>query len=257
MNIVSVVVESIAANQIKLYFQNYLEVAEISCTSEDVNFPKYRLYDRAQGLLYKGSSHPNPFQFVFDLGASGPYPAIDSFILGKNHNLTGLFAELYFSDGGGWTPVATWWVTAGINRKIFAEAQHRNWILSIGSPASNPEIGEIFLSKQFSFERQPNYGYEYGDEKNQNRLLSQAGMSQKTKWGGRKKVRTYQLVHISDSQRQDLEAFDVAIDGIKNFYVEDLQGNLFFAELPDGLPKFRAEDGGRWEINLTVLEVLD
>jgi hypothetical protein len=257
LDILNVVVEPAATNRIKIYYQNYLENAVISCTSEEMTYPKYRLYDRAQGLLFKGSSHPNPFQLIFDLGASGPYPLIDAFILGKNHNFTGLTLELYYSDGGGWTLVTSWVATAGINRKISTGSQHRNWILSIIAPASNPEIGEIFLTKQSAFDRQPNLGYEHGDEKNQNRLLSKSGMAQKTKWGERKKARTYSLTNISDAQRIEFELWDTVTDGTKNFYIEDLQGNLFLAELPDGLPKFRAERGGRWGIDLSVLEVLD
>ena len=62
---------------------------------------------------------------------------------------------------------------------------------------------------------------------------------------------------MSDAQKADLEVFDSGTDGIKNFYIEDLQGNLFLAELPEGLPRFRAEEGGRWAIDLEILEVLD
>lgn len=258
MNIVSVVLESLAQYQLKLYYQNYLESATISVTSENASFPKYRLYDRAQGLLFKGTSYPNPFNIIVDLGASGPYPAIDTVIIGKNHNLAGLSLEiLYSSDLIEWSVAKAWTAIAGINRESFTQHNARYWALVINAPAANPEIGELFLTKSFSFERNPNWGYGHGNQKNFNRLESQSGYSQKTKWGEKRKRRTYRLTKMEDAQRLDLETFETAIDAIKNFYVEDLQGNLFFAELPEGLPDFLAEPMSRWGIDFNVLEVLD
>lgn len=258
MEIVAVVVESVATYQLKLYYQNYLESGTVTVTSENSSFPKYRLYDRAQGLLYKGTSHPDPFLIKTDLGASGPYPAIDTIILGENHNLTGLILTLAYSDNDtDYTTAKSWTTTAGINRQSFTQAQHRYWRLSIASPANDPEIGELFLTKRFAFERNPNLGYGYGKRKNIDRLESQGGYSQKTKWGEMKKRRTYHLTKIGEAQRLDVEAFEIAIDAIKNFYIEDLEGNLFFAELPEPLPDFIAEPMGRWGLDFTVQEILD
>ncbi len=258
MNIVSVVVESIATYQVKLYYQNYLESAIVTVTSEDAAFPKYRLYDRAQGLLFKGTTHPNPFGILADLGASGPYPAIDTCILGKNHNLTGLAIDLYYSSNGVDYYLAKSWVAAaGIDRQSFIQRTVRYWAFYIIASPANPEIGELFLTKCFSFDRNPDLGYQYGDDKNFNRVLTQSGMAQKTKLGERKKARSYRLTNISPLQKTDLENFDLGIDGMKNFYIEDIEGNLFFAEMPQGLPRFEAKIGDRWDATLDVLEVLD
>ncbi len=258
MNIVSVVVEPVATYQVKLYYQNYLESATVTVTSEDASFPRYRLYDRAQGLLFKGTTHPNPFSILVDLGASGPYPEIDTVILGKNHNLTGLTLDLYYGpDGSTWSLAKNWVSVAGIDRESFTQRNARYWVLNIDTPAANPEIGEFFLTKGLSFDRNPNLGYQYGDDKNFNRILTQSGMAQKTKLGERKKARSYRLTNISPSQKTDLENFDLGIDGMKNFYIEDIEGNLFFAEMPQGLPRFEAKIAGRWDATLDVLEVLD
>lgn len=258
MDIVSIVVESIATYQLKLYYQNYLESGTVTVTSENSSYPKYRLYDRAQGLLFKGTSCPDPFNVVINLGASGPYPAIDTLILGKNHNLSGLNLRVYHADyEWNWVLVDSWEATEGINRRSFPEKQHRYWWFYIGAPANNPEIGELFLTKLFSFERNPNLGYGYGKQKNINRLESSAGYTQKTKWGEMRKRRTYRLTKIESAQKTDIEIFENAIDSIKNFYIEDLEGNLFFAELPEPLPDFIAEPMGRWGLDFTVQEVLD
>lgn len=258
MNIVSIVLETIAANQIKLYYQNYLESATVTVTSEDPSYPKYRLYDRAQGLLFKGTSYPNPFVIKADLGASGPYPGIDSIILGANHNLTGLGLTLKFSDGDVTYNLAkAWTAIAGINRQSFTEASHRYWKLEIASPAANPEIGELFLSKVLSFERNPNWDYGYGRRKNVNRLESEAGYAEKTKWGEMRRRRKYHLTRMESSQRIEIETYEDVTGSIKNFYIEDLQGNLFFADLPEPLPDFVAEPMGKWGLDFTVQEVLD
>ena len=258
MNIVSVALELSAANQIKLYCQNYLEGATIDVTTEDPSYPRYRLYDRAQGLLFKGTSHPNPFVIKANLGASGPYPGIDTVILGANHNLTGLTLTLKYSDNDdSYTVAKSWTGAAGINRQSFTEANHRYWKLEIANPSANPEIGELFLTKVYSFERSPDYGYGLGNKENVSRGESSSGYSQKTKWGEERKRRNYRLTKMSDGQRLDLEAFRETIDGIKNFYIEDLLGNLFFVELPEGLPDFIAEPMGRWGIDFNILEVLN
>jgi len=235
-----------------------MESGTVTVTSENTSFPEYRLYDRAQGLLFKGTSHPNPFVIKADLGASGPYPGIDTIILGANHNLTGLGLTLAFSnDDVSYSTAKAWASIAGINRQSFTEASHRFWKLEIESPAANPEIGELFLSKALSFERNPNWDYGYGRLKKINRLESQAGYAQKTKWGEMRKRRRYRLTKMESSQRLDIETFEDVTESIKNFYIEDLQGNLFFAELPEPLPDFVAEQGGRWGLDFTVQEVLD
>lgn len=258
MEIVAIVVESVATYQFKLYYQNYFESGTVTVTSENSSYPKYRLYDRAQGLLFKGTSHPDPFEIKVDLGVSGPYPPIDTIILGENHNLTGLTLILAYSDNDtDYTTAKSWTATAGIIRQSFTQAQHRYWCLSIGAPVSDPEIGELFLTKLFSFERNPNLGYGYGKQKNITRLESKAGYAQKTKWGEMRDRRTYRLTKIEDAQRIDIETFEDAIDSIKNFYIEDLEGNLFFAELPEPLPNFIAEPMGRWSLDFTIQEVLD
>jgi hypothetical protein len=258
MNTVSVVVEPIATHQLKVYYQNYLESGILTVTSENTSFPNYRLYDRAQGLLFKATSHPNPFDIKIDLGASGPYPTIDTLILGKNHNLAGLTLTLAYSDNDAdYTTAASWVCAAAINLQPFTGVQHRYWKLSIASPSSDPEIGELFLSKVLSFERNPNWDYGYGRLKKINRLESQAGYTQKTKWADMRKRRRYHLTKMDSNQRIDIETFEDVTESIKNFYIEDLQGNLFFAELPDPLPEFVAEQGGRWGLDFSVQEALD
>ena len=258
MDIIAVVLESLATYQLKLYYQNYLESGTITVTSENASYPKYRLYDRAQGLLFKGTSHPNPFIIMVDFGASGPYPAIDTLILGKNHNLTGLTLSLYYADTEWvWNLVTSWVATAGINRQPFIQGQHRYWHLALAVPTADPEIGELFLTKRLAFERNPNLGYGYGKQKNITRLESKAGYAQKTKWGEMRDRRTYHLTKVESAQRIDIETFEDAIGSIKNFYIEDLEGNLFFAELPEPLPNFIAEPMGRWGLDFTIREVLD
>jgi len=258
MFVTNVVVEKILTDQLKLYYLNYLESAAVWVSSENPSYPKYRLYDRAQGLLFKGTSHPEWFGIQMDLGGTGPYPMIDTVILGKNHNLSGIALCLMYSENGvDWSEPIAWTGTEGISRKTFVGIQRRYWHLGILNSPNDPEIGELFLTKEYSFERSPDWGYGHGDQKNIGRLESQSGLSQKTKYGEKRKRRSYGLTRMNDDQRIDLETFEEAIEGVKNFYIEDLKGNLFFAELPEGLPDFKSEPMGRWGIDFHVLETLD
>jgi len=258
MNVVSVVVEPITTYQLKLYYQNYLESGTVTVTSENSSFPKYRLYDRAQGLLFKGASIPSIFDIDVDLGTSGPYPMIDNLILGKNHNLYGQTVVLYASeDGVDYAQIDTWVVLDGINRRSFTGLNRRYWRLRINDPIDAPEIGELFLTKVLAFERNPNWDYGYGRVKKVNRLESEAGYSQKTKSADMRKRRRYHLTKMDSGQRIEIETFEDVTESIKNFYIEDLQGNLFFAELPEPLPDFIAEKMGRWALDFVVQEVVD
>jgi len=258
MDIIAVLLESLATYQLKLYYQNYLESGTVTVTSENASYPKYRLYDRAQGLLFKATSNPSWFTINLDLGAQGPYPTIDTLILGKNHNLNGLTGNLGYSDNGtDYVWFDSFVFTSGIYRFSFTSQSHRYWRLGINNAQAIPEIGELFLTKRLAFERNPNLGYGYGKQKNINRLESKAGYTQKTKWGDTRNRRIYHLTKMEDLQRIDMETFEDAIDSIKNFYIEDLEGNLFFAEFPEPLPDFIAEPMGRWGLDFTVQEVLD
>lgn len=242
----------------RLYYRNYFESGTVEVTSENSSYPKYRLYDRAQGLLFKGTNIPEGFIIKVDLGESQFYPEIDTFILGKNHNLMGLTLILAYSeDGINYDNAIQWVCTSGINLKKFTKIGRRYWGLWILNPSSIPEVGELFLTKEYVFEQNPDWGYDYGDKKNIERIESQSGFSQKTKYGEKRKRRSYRLTKMNDAQRIDLETFEEAIDGVKNFYIEDMEGNIFFAELPEGLPDFKSEPMGRWSIDLNVLEVLD
>jgi hypothetical protein len=258
MNIVPVVVDQISDYQLRLYYWNYLESGVVTVTSENPSYPAYRLYDRAQGMLFKGNSNPNPFQIKIDLGASGPYGKVDTIILGKNHNLAGLSLTLaYSSNDVNYTTAKSWQATAGINRQTFPGVGRRYWRLSIAAPASPPEIGELFLTYAVAFERNPDWGYERGRFKNINRLEASSGYTQKTKLGDMRKRRSYRLTKMDPYQRNQIETFETVTDSIRNFYVEDLEGDLFFAELPEPLPDFEAEPMDRWGLDFRVQEALE
>ena len=256
MQIANVVVERVATYLVKLYYENHLEVSTIAPTSESPFYPAYRLCDRAQGFLFKGTSHPNPFDIKIDLGSSGPYSLIDTLILGKNHNLAGLTLTLSHSDNDADYSVADSWVCAlGINRQSFTATQHRYWKLSIAAPTADPEIGEIFLTKVLSLERGPQMGSDRGPQDNIDRSESSAGIEQKVILGEQRRARRYDLQNLEDSERLDLEALASGAYG-KNFFVEDLEGEIFFAELPGGLGKVKYQGAGRFSLLLDLLEVL-
>lgn len=85
------------AEQVKLYYRNILETSTVAVTTENASFPKYRLYDRDIGKLFKGNSTPANFYIALDQGATIQYE-VDRLIIPAGHNLTGLVSTIEYSD---------------------------------------------------------------------------------------------------------------------------------------------------------------
>jgi hypothetical protein len=244
-------------HRIRLYYRNILESAlSITVTSENASFPKYRLYDRQIGLLYKGSTAPSLFVVDVDQGLVGNQYPIDTVIVGPGHNLDGLLLRLlHRAVGGDWGQACAWTGIAGTMRQSFDLTLDRYWRLLIEAPSANPELTELWLTKKCELERGPSYGSDRGMEENINRLQSKAGQVQKIIWGLEKRARRFDFTKISESQRMELETLRVS-GYAKNIWIEDLEGELFFAEILGGLGRFKYEPVGRWGLGMNVLEVL-
>jgi len=245
----------ILSQQIRIYYKNILEEAIVTVTSENTSYPKYRLYDRNIGLLFKGNSTPSQFQINID---QGPLLSnqIDKIIIPSGHNFSGKPIRLYHSiDGINYEQFRAWTMPSGRFADDFPLTEKRYWRFGIDNPASPPELSELWLGKGYEFERGPSYGYERGMQDNINRLESKSGQVQKTTWGLEKKRRHYDLTKISNGQRIELETFRGTVYG-KNFYIEDMEGELFFVELPNGLGNFRSEQINRWGLTLNVMEII-
>jgi hypothetical protein len=245
---------------IKIMYRNILETGTITVTTENASFPKYRLYDRDIGLLFKGTAYASPFAIKVDQGASNIYE-VDRLIIPVGHNLNSLACSLRYSTDNfgsddheaiGWTQG-----NALLIDKTFTEQTKQYWKLNITAPATIIELPELYLTKVYTFARNPSWGFGYGDKRNVIREESLDGHVQKTKWGDPKIHQRYDLTRITDAQKTALKAWDDHCEGSKAFYIEDIIGALGFAELPqNGLGDFKAESEGRWGLSLEVMEVL-
>lgn len=243
---------------IKLVYRNILENSTVTVTSENTSFPKYRLYDRDIGKLFKGNSTPTNFYITLDQGAVVTYE-VDRLFIPAGHNLDTLVIKLQYStdnfagdvhDALSWTQSG-----AGLIDKEFTGQNKRYWRLNIASPASAPELPEMFLGKVYLFERTSSWGFEEEDQDNVEREESASGKSYRAKYGERRLHRRYSLEKITDSQKTNLQTWDRHTERIKAIYVEDATDSVFFAELMNGL-KFGAMSEGRWKCDIELLEVL-
>ncbi len=245
---------------IKLMYRNILETGAVTVTTENANFPKYRLHDRDIGLLFKATAFASPFAIVIDQGASDIYE-VDRLLIPAGHNLNGLACSLRYStdnfvsddhEAVGWTQG-----DALLIDKAFTGQTKRYWKLNITAPATIVEIAEMFLTKVYAFTRNPSWGFGYGDKRNVIREESLDGHIQKTKWGEPRIHQRYDLVKIPDAQKTVMKAWDDHCEGVKSFFIEDVLGTVLFAELvANGLGDFKAEVEGRWAVSIEVQGVL-
>lgn len=241
----------------KLCYLNIFESGTVTVTSENPSYPKYRLYDRDIGKLFHGNSTPANFYITVDQGASPV--EVNRLFIPAGHNLDTLALKLQYSTDNFVADIndAVSWVQSGsgLIDKAFAAQTKQYWRLNIAAPASAPELAEIFLSKVYTFERNPNYGLKERKQKNVERFETISGRMRRIKNGEVRRKREYQFTKITGQQRDDFTDWDNATDGTKAFYFEDINGEVFFAESLDDL-EFDMESEGRFGLPLNLLEVL-
>jgi len=244
---------------VKLCYRNILETGNVSVTDQNNSYPSYRLYDRDIGKLFKGNSagNNNQFSIIIDQGANNAIE-IDRLIIPAGHSLNGLALELYHSnDGNNWTGAANNWnATSGTVDVSFNATTKQYWDLVINTNNSVPELSEMFLTKTYTFERNPNYGLEDGKKKNVLSDETQSGLVRLVKFGEPRRFRSYQLTKIGDNQKTNLESWDDHCEGIKALYLIDHQNGAFFAWLTTKDLIFAMEHENRWSVRMEFLEVL-
>ncbi len=125
----------------------------------------------------------------------------------------------------------------------------------MAAPAANPHLAEMFLCSGVEFQRNPNYGLTFGMQLNVNRWETLAGLARFVENGDPRRLRTYQLTMISDAQKADLDLWEQTTRGAKPFYLQDVDGSYWFAELVAPL-QWKLDRCGRWSVEMSVLEVL-
>ena len=244
-------------SNIKTAYRNILENSTVTVTTENASFPKYRLYDRDIGKFFKGTAFASPFGIVANQGAT--IYEVDRLIIPVGHNLNGLACKLQYSTTGAWggeeVDALSW--TQGdalIIDKTFTAATKQYWRLIVTAPATIVELTEMFLSRVYTFERNPSYGSKVGKKKNIIRDQTQSGRTRRIKLGEPKLSVNYDLLVLT-TQKTSFEAWDSATEGTKFFYVWDEGGVLYFMELMNDL-EFAYRANGVWNISMELLEVL-
>ena len=141
---------------IKLCYRNILETGTVTVTTENTLFPKYRLYNRDIGKLFKGTAFASPFAIKVDQGAVISYP-VDRLIIPAGHNLNGLACSLRYStddfasddhEANGWTQSDALFID-----KEILDVTGSELISNGGMEEGDPPTGWSALSTPEIFER--------------------------------------------------------------------------------------------------------
>lgn len=213
-----------------VYFQKYniLESSTVTVTSEDANYPKYRLYDRDIGLLFKSQSYTGDFIIHIDQGTT-TYP-VNTLIIPAGHNLDGLTCYLEYSDDDStWTIVGRGAFTPSGTDLIWKELptsyDHRYWRLTFNVSSFVAEIPEIMLFQSFSVDG-PAVGHNEGYNRNFLRVESSSG---KPFFFGKSDQRqrfSLDFLALSDEDRVNFETLFSDVEDGKPFYFYRGKANL-------------------------------
>ena len=225
--------------QIKILYRNILENSTVTPSNENSTYPSYRLYDRDIGKLFKGNSSVGDFYITIDQGASASNPiyAIDHLVIPIGHNLNGSSMMLEYSTGGAYVSATSWSQssTGTINKTITTTGNHRYWRLDIVQATAVPELPELFLGQDYTFQRNPSFGSRTGIKANVMREETQSGKRRAIQLGELRETRTYDLSVIETTQKDDFETWIEHTEGLKPVYLTDEEGNVLYVELLNDL----------------------
>ena len=232
-------------SKIITYVKNILETGTVTVSPvENASYPAYRLYDRHIGRSFKFGSIVNPSTIVVDQGATGNIE-IDTIIIPNGHNLDGLVLTLSHSpDNNAWTQADQWTQSgSGAIQRTFTAITKRYWKLSIASPSAAPALYELFLTKSYTWGRNPEE-IDRGvySEFNILRLQDSGGRPRFIEMGSSRKYREYSLYKINDTHRTAIEDLNDNWAGKKPFWLKDPDSVLIYGELIETLGFKRSGD---------------
>ncbi len=219
---------------IKTAHINILETSTVSLSAgtEDTAYPLYRLYDRNVGRLFKPTA-AETIEIKIDQGAAGNL-AVDRLLIPAGHNLDGMSLDIKYSDDDlAYTPAVTQWTgTAGLINKSWNAATKRYWKFIITTPASIPEIPELFLASTYSWERGPSRPAGQLDKIfNAENAVTSGGQDRFLVHGDPKRRRSYTLPRMGEAQKDNLLALNDAWQGSKPFWLYDHTGVWIYGKL--------------------------
>ena len=235
---------------------NILESSTVTSTpAADSSYPATRLYDRHIGRMYVAGSAATTTLHV-DQGAS-TIQEVDRLVIPKDHNLDTLVCTLSYSDNdSAWTQHEQWTQSgSGLIERSFTAATHRYWRLIITSPGSAVQLAEMFLTKSYTWDRNP----EEMDRGvypvfNVERKEDSGDRPRYITFGEKRRARVYELYKMHDADKTAIESLNEAWAGSKPFYLKDHAGDLIYGELQS--PFEFSISGSYADTTFNFLEVL-
>jgi hypothetical protein len=221
---------------IKTAHINILEnsTVTLSAGTENPSYPIYRLYDRDPGRIFQPTA-AETIEVKLDQGPSGIL-GVDSLFIPPGHNLAGMTLDIMFSpnDVDYYAAVTQWTGEAGLIYKYWGPNPYikRYWKFIITSPASKPEIAELFLTSDYDWERDPSRPAGPFDKVfNVNNAVTSGGQDRFLVYGDPKRQRTYHMPRCGESQKDNILTLNDAWAGSKPFWLLDHEGNWIYGKL--------------------------
>ena len=249
--------------QVQCCYKNILETSTVtlSAGTEDANYPLYRLYDRDIGKIFKLTAAVTT-EVKIDQGASGNL-AVDRLLIPAGHNLNGMTLDIKWSDDDvTYTPAVTQWVQSGsgLINKNWTSITHRYWKFIITTPASIPQLMELFLTQSYTWEQNPQIPWgPFDDEFNAENDMDSGGHDRFLTFGNPKKQRVYSVYKCEDAQKTNIISLNDAWAAAKPFYIADHDSVWLYGKLRNPISikeEDENESGGLYSFDFDFLEVL-
>ncbi|MBI4822671.1 MAG: hypothetical protein HY805_00345 [Nitrospirae bacterium] len=242
---------------IKSSYKNILETGTVSLSAgtEDSNYPLYRLYDRNIGRFFKTTSAITT-EIKIDQGSSPQ--AVDRLLIPSGHNLNGMTLDIKYSDDDiTYTPAISQWTGAsGLIDKSWASITKRYWKFIITTPASIPQIAELFLTQTYEWERNPSRPGEHLDPLfNIEREESFGGQVRFLIKGDPRKQRFYHVRCVGETQKNNILTLNDVWSGGKPFWFYDHEGNWLFGELKNPI-NIKEVSYQKYDFDFEFMEVI-
>jgi len=238
---------------IKIGYINILETSTVTVTTEDADFPAYRLYDRDINKLYKGASTSDQ---IIKAQQAGTAQAVNALYIPEGHNLNGVAISIQYSSDDSTYTTATSWTQSGTDQilKEFAERTETYWMVVFSGLSNYLNIPECFLTDLYTFTCSPSAGLNTTTKFNVDRVESKSGIAHYLQRGETRKSIIYTLNNISDAEKAEMETWLDEWGGYKPFLFVDMDGDTFFAELTREVSFTYLYN--RYTANISVMEVL-
>jgi len=248
------------SGEVTIFTNNILEAGSVTVTgSPDSGFPEERLWDRNISLFWL-TSGTQATVIQVDQGATGNV-AVD-FLSIESHNFDGETIAWQYSPTGAFageeTDAVAPWVQSG-NGQIIVElgapVTARYWRVTITS-MSGPTASEVFMGLGNTFNLMFSPSAKIGHEVNVSWRATVGGPERSTRFGVKRKTRSYGLFLDNDTDLATLRtALDYLDDFSKPLYLKDHEGNYWLCRFaPHPSESWDNPDASRLVLNL--LEML-